>query len=109
MFVGLESAVQSPSCAFLDGGGIGALYHQAGMGGEGQPGFFSAGMMMVGSGREVVEYQRMVEGAGNVGIYGPDSLQRVYSSGDMQQVIAQKIKHFLLLLHLLLLFFIFFA
>ncbi|XP_010920297.3 uncharacterized protein [Elaeis guineensis] len=88
MFVGLESAVQSPSCAFLDGGGIGALYHQAGMGGEGQAGFFSAGMMMMGSRREVVEYQRMVEGAGHVGIYGPDSLQRVYSSDNMQQVIG---------------------
>ncbi|KAG1354017.1 hypothetical protein COCNU_07G001290 [Cocos nucifera] len=89
MFVGLESAVQSPSCAFLDGGGIGAFHHQAGMGGEGQPGLFSAGMTMVGSGQEVVEYQRMVEGAGNVGIYGPDSLQqRVYGFGDMQQVIG---------------------
>ncbi|XP_010934242.3 uncharacterized protein [Elaeis guineensis] len=87
--VGLEAAVQSPSCAFLEGGGIGAFYHQGGMvGGEGHQGFFNAGMMMVGSRGEVVEYQPLVEGVGNVGIYGPDSLQPVYSSSDLQQVIG---------------------
>ncbi|XP_038973031.1 uncharacterized protein LOC120105053 [Phoenix dactylifera] len=103
-FVGLESAVQSPSCAFLEGGGIGALYHHTGMGGERQPGFFSAGMMMVGSAPEVVGYQPMAEGPGNVGIYGPNSMQRVYSSGDMQQVLIQKeYCHFLSFLNLLLL------
>lgn len=88
--VGLEAAVQS---AFLEGGGIGASYHQEGMvGGEGQQGFFNAGMMVVGSRGEVMEYQPLVEGAGNVGIYGPESLQPVYSSGDLQQVATSNFK-----------------
>ncbi|XP_038977314.1 uncharacterized protein LOC103703997 [Phoenix dactylifera] len=84
--VGLEAAVQPPSFAFPDGGGIGALYHQGRMvGGEGPQGFFNAGMMMVGPRGQVAEYQPLVEGAGNVGIYGPE---RVYGSGDLQQVIG---------------------
>ncbi|XP_039139334.1 uncharacterized protein LOC120276720 isoform X1 [Dioscorea cayenensis subsp. rotundata] len=87
-YVGLDAP---PSCAFLDPG-IGSYY--AGNTGMQMPGdahsFYSGGVM-AGSGparsssQEMVEYQRTAEGDG-VGLFGPEPIQQVFNSGEMQPI-----------------------
>ncbi|KAK1314198.1 Zinc finger protein CONSTANS-LIKE 5 [Acorus calamus] len=88
-YIGLDPTSTSPtSCSFFDPGGIaGPSYLTAGCLGE-VNGMYGGGGIL-GGGAEMVEFQADNGG----GIYGMDSMQSVFNTSDLQEVLSENQHH----------------